>query len=107
MDFNKTNFTQLQADLTLSQQQTSEAQQAAQKALGIANFFNLKLSSIEQLILDSPLGKGKILKSFFWLLNNWKDIYDVIVGIIAHLKEWKQQLALLQQPSIETPSTEV
>lgn len=87
------------ANLSLTAVNTELAQTrlVTQKALDVANKFSANLFTIESLILDSPIGKGKFVKTLWFFITNWKHIVTLLEGIIEQIRLYKQKMEELKE----------
>lgn len=65
---------------------------AAQNAVNLANYFAFNLETIEKLIANSPIGKGKLFKTFLFIVSNWKEIRTLLEGIVNQVNEWRKKI---------------
>ncbi len=112
MDISKetksTLLTKLEAantTLASAQMEAVQANAVAQKAIQIANDFSFNLFTIESLLANSPIGKGKFVKTLWFFITNWKQVVLLIEGIIEQIRIYKDKVRELQEAAKAAQTT--
>lgn len=99
LDLNKETKQSLYKHISTLSQENEMLKLTAQNAINLANYFAFNLETIEKFILNSPIGKGKFFKTFFFILSNWKVIAKLIEDIVNQIKEWRDKVEELKNQS--------
>lgn len=84
--------------------ENTQLRTTAQNAVNLANYFAFNLETIEKFILNSPIGKGKFFKTFFFIVGNWKSIVQLLEDIVNQIKEWRDKVEELREASKNQPA---
>lgn len=83
--------------ISAAKAEVEQARLVAQSAVNIANQFSFNLSTIESLLLNSPIGKGKFVKTLWFFITNWKQLAQLIEGILEQIRLYKQKMDELKE----------
>lgn len=87
----------LAAKLEQATQEATQNKLLAENAVALANYFEFNLTTIENLILKSPIGKkGKFVATIFFLVSNFKEIRALIEGIVNQITQWREKVEELK-----------
>ncbi len=96
LDLNKETKNSLAAKYSTLAQENETLRTTAQNAVNLANYFAFNLETIEKFIINSPLGKGKFFKTFFFIITNWKVVAQLLEDIVNTIKEWRDKVEELR-----------
>lgn len=102
LDLNKETKQSLHKHLQSLSQENETLKLTAQNAINLANYFAFNLENIEKFILNSPIGKGKFAKTFFFIISNWKVIVTLLEQIVNQVKEWREKIEELKNNSAQS-----
>lgn len=85
--------------------QLANVETVAKNNIALATFFANAQMNIDNRIMNTTF-KGNVKNSFFWVVNNWKEILDLIKYIISVVKQVKDKLQELRDNAPTTPKTD-
>lgn len=84
--------------------QLANTETVAKNNIALATFFANAQMNIDNRIMETSF-KGNVKNSFFWVVNNWREILDLIKYIISVVKQVKDKLEDLRSNAPTTPET--
>ena len=76
----------------------------SQHAINVANYFYGNIEAMDKEIIKLP-APGRI--KFFWIINNWQLILNIITFIIERIKEVKDKVSEINSAATKPPAKTV